>query len=59
MFQWVLINKLCEMTGLTDDAVRANIKRGYWLNGVHWRKAPNNRIWINLEAVKAWIERRI
>lgn len=56
MFPWVLINKLIELTGYTDDAVRAKIKRGIWLCGVHWRKAPDGRILFNLEAVKAWIE---
>jgi len=56
MFQWVLINKLTERIGYTDDAVRAKIKRGVWLRGVHWRKAPDGRIHFNLEAIKQWIE---
>lgn len=53
---WVLIKKLVELTGYTDDAIRAKIKRGVWLSGVHWRKAPDNRILFNLEAIKLWIE---
>jgi hypothetical protein len=55
---WVLIKKLVELTGYTDDAVRAKIKRGVWLSGIHWKKAPDNRIFINVEAVQQWIEKR-
>jgi hypothetical protein len=53
---WVLIKKLVDMTGYTDDAIRAKIKRGVWLSGVHWRKAPDGRILFNLLAIKEWIE---
>lgn len=57
--EWVLIKKLVELTGITDDAVRAKIKRGIWLKEVHWRKAPDGRIFLNLIAVKAWIEGKV
>lgn len=56
MFPWVLINKLPELIGYTDDAVRAKIKRGVWLRDKHWKKAPDGRIHFNLEAIKRWIE---
>jgi hypothetical protein len=58
MFQWVLINKLIELTGYTDDAVRAKIRRGHWLMGVHFTKAPDGRLHFNMEAIKKWIERK-
>lgn len=58
MFPWVLINRLCDLTGYTDDAVRAKIKKGVWLAGKHWIKAPDGRILFNLEAIKAWVERK-
>ncbi|MDP1716755.1 MAG: excisionase family protein [Burkholderiales bacterium] len=55
---WVLINKLVQLTGYTDDAIRAKIKRGIWLCGTHWVKAPDGRILFNLEALNKWIERK-
>ncbi len=58
MIPWVLIKKLTELTGITDDAVRAYIKRGVWLMGIHWKKAPNSRIFVNLEEIKKWIEKK-
>jgi hypothetical protein len=53
---WVLIKKLVELTGYTDDAIRAKIKRGVWLKDLHWKKAPDGRILFNLLAIKEWIE---
>lgn len=53
---WVLIKKLVELTGYTDDAIRAKIKRGVWLKEVHWRKAPDGRIVFNILAIQQWIE---
>lgn len=53
---WVLINKLIESLGYSDDAIRAKIKNGVWLKGIHWTKAPDGRIFFNLGAIQQWIE---
>lgn len=54
--KWVLIKKIIELIGISDDAIRAKIARGVWLHGIHWRKAPDGRIYCNLEAIQKWIE---
>ena len=54
--KWVLIYKVTEIIGYTDDAIRAKIKNGVWLKGVHWKKALDGRILCNLEAIQKWIE---
>ncbi len=54
--KWVLINKVVELIGYTDDAVRSKIKNGVWLKDVHWVKAPDGRILFNIEAIQLWIE---
>jgi hypothetical protein len=56
--KWVLIKKLVELTGYTEDALRPKIKKGVWLQGVHWRKAPDGRIHFSVPAIEAWIEGR-
>jgi hypothetical protein len=56
MVTWVLIRRVVELLGYTDDAVRAKIKKGVWLQGIHWRKAPDGRIFLNLLAIQRWIE---
>ena len=52
---WVLIGKLSEYTGYTDDAIRAKKQRGEWREGVHWRKGPDNRLLFNLVAIQRWL----
>jgi len=56
MIKWVLIHKVVELIGYTDDAIRAKIKKGVWLSGIHWKKAPDGRLMFNLEAIQKWIE---
>jgi hypothetical protein len=56
MSKWVLIHKVVDAIGYTDDAIRAKIKRGVWLCDVHWRKAPDGRLVFNLEAIDKWVE---
>ena len=54
--KWVLIKKVVELVGYSEDAIRAKIKKGVWLKGTHWVKAPDNRILFNIEAIQKWIE---
>lgn len=54
--KWVLINKVIELIGYSDYAIRAKIKTGIWLKDIHWRKAPDGRILFNLPALEQWIE---
>lgn len=53
--RWVLVNVLTEYTGYSDDAVRAKIRRGDWVCGPHWRKAPDGRIVFNLTRIQEWM----
>ena len=55
--KWVLINRVIELIGYTDDAIRAKIKKGVWLQNIHWKKAPDGRLFFNLEAIQKWIEK--
>jgi hypothetical protein len=52
---WVLISKVTELTGYTDDAIRAKKKRGEWIEGMHWRKAPDNRIVFDMVLINRWM----
>jgi len=52
---WVLVHKLTELTGYSDDAIRAKLRRGDWQYDVHWRKAPDNRIVLNVAAIQNWM----
>lgn len=54
--KWVLINKISELIGYSDDAIRAKIAKGVWIKSVHWRKAPDGRLVFNMEAIQKWME---
>jgi len=54
--KYVTIKKLAELTGYSEDAIRAKRKRGIWLFGIHWRKSPDGRLQFNIEAIEQWIE---
>jgi hypothetical protein len=59
MMRWLLIPGFCRETGYTEDAVRTKIKRGIWLEGIIWRKAPDGRIHINIEEYQKWVEGKV
>lgn len=52
----VLIPLFCDLTGYTDVAVRRKIEDGVWLQGKHYRKAPDGRIHINMQEFYVWGE---
>jgi hypothetical protein len=52
---WVLIGKVEEHTGYSDDAIRAKKNRGIWKEGIHWRKGPDNRVIFDLVAIQRWL----
>jgi hypothetical protein len=53
---WVRITKFSELSGYTEKAVRRKIQDGIWLQGDIWQKAPDGCIFINIEAVEAWVQ---
>lgn len=56
MLRWVRLSRFCELTGYTEDAVHAKMRKGKWLEGWLWRKAPDGHIMVNLEAFEEWVE---
>lgn len=55
--EWVLINVLERVTGYSDDAIRAKVKKTVWKFGVHWSKAPDGRLVFDVNAVRRWMGR--
>jgi hypothetical protein len=54
--EWVLIPLFASLTGYTEKAIRAKIERGVWLQGKHYRVAPDGRITMNLLEYYKWVE---
>ncbi|APX94287.1 excisionase [Halomonas sp. 1513] len=54
--KWVLRNKLSELYGYSLSAIDHKRKDGTWPEGRIWRKAPDGRIFYNVEALDRWVE---
>ncbi len=54
--RYVRIARFTELTGYSDDAVRAKIQAGDWLEGREFRKAPDGRILMDLQGYERWVE---
>ena len=53
---YVRVPVFCELTGYTVDAVDGKVRKGVWLEGIHYRRAPDGHILIDLRAFHAWVE---
>ncbi|WP_394165656.1 hypothetical protein [Neptunomonas phycophila] len=57
--KWKTLDKFSEESGMTKEAIRALKKKGIWREKLHWVKAANGRIFINVGAVEQWIEGKL
>ncbi len=57
--KWVTIRRAAEISGYSEDAIRAKIADGTWLEGRVWRRAPDHRILISTEGYDEWAEGRV
>jgi len=53
---YVTTKKLSEITGYTREAISNKTKKGIWQRNLHYYKAPDGRLMMNLEAIFQWIE---
>lgn len=56
MLRYLTIPKFAAESGYTEDAIRAKIKNGVWLEGVVWTKAPDGRLLVDVEGYEKWAE---
>jgi hypothetical protein len=54
--RYVTITVAAAVTGYSADAIETKIKRGVWVEGVHYRIAPDGRRMIDLRGVERWVE---
>jgi hypothetical protein len=54
MLRHVTIDRFCQESGYSPDAVRSKIKRGDWLEGNQYIKAPDGRILIDTLGYERW-----
>ena len=54
--KWVVLKVIERESGLTEYAIRGKRKTGVWVEGTHWRKGPDGRLYFNREAIEKWVE---
>ena len=52
---WIILKKFSVLSGYTPKAVYNKIERGQWTHGVHYRKAPDGKFFINAKEVENWV----
>jgi hypothetical protein len=53
--EWMLIPLFCSLTGYTVKAVQRKIEEGKWIEGRHYRRAPDGHVTMNLQAYYRWV----
>lgn len=53
-FRYVTIGKFAELSGYTQKAIRRKIEEGIWIENRQYRRAPDNRLLIDVQGVEAW-----
>lgn len=54
--EWALIPLFCTLTGYSRKAVERKIQDGKWIEGKHYRRAPDGHITMNLKAYYSWVQ---
>lgn len=52
--EWVRSSVVCRVKGYTDDAIRANRRKGVWCEGIEFIKAPDGKYRYSLKAIDQW-----
>jgi len=55
IMKWKTLDKVAEESGLTKESLRALKKKGILRERIHWIKAPNGRIMLDVAAFEQWL----
>lgn len=54
--RYVRTKRFAEITGYSEAAVRGKIAEGVWIEGRHYRRAPDGHILVDLREYERWVE---
>ena len=54
--RYVLVGRFSELTGYTARAIYRKIEKGTWIDGIHYRRAPDGHILMDLDQFNRWVE---
>jgi hypothetical protein len=53
---YVRVSRFAELTGYTEKAARRKIEEGIWVEGTHYRRAPDGSVLMSLKGYEKWVE---
>lgn len=53
---WIRGSILEQIAGFSQDAQKQKRAAGVWLEGIHWKKAPDGHVMYNWRAIDEWVE---
>ncbi len=54
--RYVTIKKFSELSGYTEDAIRAKMCNGVWIEGIHFKRGPDRKPLMDIEEYYRWVE---
>ena len=54
MLNQIQLKRYAELSGYTEKALRDKISTGVWIEGLHYYRAPDHHILINVKEVEKW-----
>ena len=57
--RYTTVEKFSELSGYTLDAIRSKIKRGDWIQGHEWQRAPDGRVLIDIGGFESWVSKKV
>ena len=54
--RYCMIKVASVATGLTEKAIRRKIEDGVWVEKVHYRRAADGHVFIDMRAFEQWVE---
>jgi hypothetical protein len=56
VIRYLTIRKFAAESGYTEDAIRSKIRDGIWREGHEWKRAPDDRVLIDVDGYHRWVE---
>lgn len=54
--KWVRLEHYLRLSGESRRTFDDLKKDGHLAQGIHWKKDPKRRVWVNTEAMEKWVE---
>ncbi len=54
--KWLIGHQYTQVSGLSESALKGKRNSGAYLEGLHYKKAPDGKHYYNWRAIDEWVE---